>query len=811
MKTWTVLFAIGIASAAAQEMDTQWILMKHRGTGADVDAFHERNGQQGKAKRFQNFNWSYMPTPAGQTKKSYEESALFEKVQHPQVITVERVPNDPLYAQMWGLQKIEAAAGWDIAASNTVIVAVIDTGIDFNHEDLRGNLWTGPNGEHGYSATNGVLVAGGQDHHLHGTHVAGTIGAVGNNGVGVPGINWKVQLLAFDFLGAQGSGSSFGAALCIDRMITLKNQGYNIRVSNNSWGHLGGTDELLFDAFTAATDAGILNACAAGNNGLDTDVFGHSPASLRVGGIISVVASSQNDNKAGFSNYGVTSTDLAAPGVDILSCRLGGGYWLLSGTSMASPHVAGALAAMFGVAPTLSPLQMKEVLLHSSSLDSTAFTQTGTGGGRLNLRKALSNPLLQNPPPVNNEPEITIVGLTTNLISVPPGTSLRLEAIASDVDGDPLVYTAGQRSRYMNPSGGLLFKMAQDNLIDRDFPSNVWAITNIPTAREYALTVRFTVSDGRGGGDSKGVTVWMERDEALVRQLPKPIVTIQTNFAEFYPYSVGVVVPGVTNGRFVVGKSSALGAGTYPSYALGEVSPLFGGFEQGPNCYRASVIDDHGNFVCSDQLRINVGSSTLQIPNTRGTATATRGIAPFNPVMDMRASNPSGRNYSYSELEWLQPGTFFSFDRFNPLRQISISTPGLLAVEHYATDETAGTLDFFVELYTAIPGVASNPPPTNPPPVVLNAPANVMATLAGVSQVSLTWLDRSTGETRQDIEVRTKSKGPWTAFRPFVSVPENVQAHTFQAERNTMYELRIKACKDSTCSPYSNTASIRVR
>ncbi len=254
------------------------------------------------------------------------------------------VPNDPRFGDLWGLNNtgqtggtpdadIDAPEAWNTTTgSSSVVIAVIDTGVDYTHEDLAANMWVNP----GENCTNGIDDDGNgyvddcygidtanndsdpMDDNGHGTHVAGTIAAVGNNGVGVTGVNWSAKIMALKFLAADGSGSTAGAIECIEYAVNMKIKGVNVVAINASWGGPN-FDPLLRDAIAAAGDAGILFVAAAGNEGNDNDSTPSYPASYDLPNIISVAATDHNDQLATFSNYGATSVDLAAPGVDILS------------------------------------------------------------------------------------------------------------------------------------------------------------------------------------------------------------------------------------------------------------------------------------------------------------------------------------------------------------------------------------------------------------------------------------------------------------------------------------------------------------
>ena len=281
------------------------------------------------------------------------------------------VPNDPSFSSLWGMtgeHGINAPSAWDLnTGSQDVVVAVIDTGVDYNHPDLSPNIWVNSGeimGNNRDDDGNGYIddvygwnaYAGSgnpMDDNGHGTHVSGTIGAAGNNGLGVVGVNWKVKIMGLKFLSSTGSGSLSAAVEAINYMVTMKNRGVNIRVSNNSWGG-GGYSQTLHAAIQRAEAAGILFVAAAGNESNDNDANPSYPATYNVANVISVAAIDREGNMATFSNYGAQNVDIAAPGVSILSTYPGGGYTSLSGTSMATPHVAGALALLLSNEPSLS-------------------------------------------------------------------------------------------------------------------------------------------------------------------------------------------------------------------------------------------------------------------------------------------------------------------------------------------------------------------------------------------------------------------------------------------------------------------------
>ena len=315
------------------------------------------------------------------------------------VVSIDRTPNDPGYPQLWGMHNssgggdISAPEAWSRAiGSRDVIVAVIDTGIDYNHVDLKENMWVNI----GEIPTNGVDDDGNgfvddvygydffnengdpADDHGHGTHVAGTIGAVGNNRVGVVGVNWRVRLMALKFLGAGGFGFYSDAIRAIQ--YAWMN---GAKISNNSWGGYG-FSQGLYDAIAAARNANHLFCASAGNDANDNDgVFPAYPASFDLDNIISVGASDHSDAMTYFSNYGKNSVDLFAPGSGIYSTGLNNTYETHDGTSMAAPHVAGTAALMLSINPDISYAVLKQMILDGAD-QRTNFTDYCVSGGRLN-------------------------------------------------------------------------------------------------------------------------------------------------------------------------------------------------------------------------------------------------------------------------------------------------------------------------------------------------------------------------------------------------------------------------------------------
>ena len=280
---------------------------------------------------------------------------------------------------------------WEVTTGDRkIVVAVIDTGVDYNHPDLKDNMYRN-SGEipdnnidddrngfvddvHGYdfAANDGDPM----DKNGHGTHCAGTIGAVGDNLLGVAGVNWQVSIMALKFLGDNGSGTTTGAIKAIDYAV---NNG--AKVLSNSWGALLAYSAPLLKAIKRAEAKGVIFVAAAGNDGLDNEEYPTYPASFDASNIVSVAAIDPKSNKlASFSNFGKRTVDIAAPGVDILSTYPGGGYAFMSGTSMATPHVAGALALLLAVRPEAGMDTLLPALLERSQFSKELYGKVSSAG-----------------------------------------------------------------------------------------------------------------------------------------------------------------------------------------------------------------------------------------------------------------------------------------------------------------------------------------------------------------------------------------------------------------------------------------------
>lgn len=338
------------------------------------------------------------------------------------IYTHDAVSSDPYYtnSSLWGMYGdasspanqfgSQAAEAWAAGhtGSASVVVGIIDEGIQFTHPDLSGQVWTNPydpadgidNDGNGYiddihgwdfDANDNTIYDGGTRGSLddHGTHVSGTIGAK-NNGAGVAGVNWNVTIISGKFLGRRG-GTTANAVKAVDYFNDLKTRhGMNIVATNNSWGG-GGFSQALYDAVNRANAKNILFVAAAGNGGSDgvgdnNDVTESYPSNMDLANVIAVAAITSTGALSSFSNYGATTVDLGAPGQGIYSTTAYNLYESYNGTSMATPHVTGGVALYASTHPGATAVQIKDAILTAARNTPTSSLSGKTStGGRLNV------------------------------------------------------------------------------------------------------------------------------------------------------------------------------------------------------------------------------------------------------------------------------------------------------------------------------------------------------------------------------------------------------------------------------------------
>jgi subtilisin family serine protease len=440
------------------------------------------------------------------------------------VYAMDTVPNDPFFTQLWGMSKagcsicdpgfetpnIDATRAWDITTGSDDIVAVVlDTGVDLQHEDLSANAWVNPreiagngvdddgngfvddvNGWNFFDGTNKTFRDTGED--FHGTHVAGSIGAVGNNGRGVTGVAWHVKIMSLKFLGgSQGKGSTSNAVRGINYAIDMRNRGVNVRVINASWG--GGSDsQALRQAIADANNAGILFVCAAGNDGSNIDDDPDFPASYApdLPNAISVAAVSIGGSLASFSNVGHHSVSLAAPGVNIMSTlpTNSGGYGSLSGTSMSTPYVSGIAVLVWSREPSLTPGEVKQRIIDTSE-PLPSLVSLVARSGRASAYDALTNRI---PPP--QTPAVLGVQFTKRMVTINGFGFVDGSAII-EVDGTPLPTVSYDNSFAL--ANGTLTQLTADlgkKPLKRTFPGGVQVSIDVFNPTTGERSPRFTTA-----------------------------------------------------------------------------------------------------------------------------------------------------------------------------------------------------------------------------------------------------------------------------------------------------------------------------
>ncbi|HSB08626.1 MAG TPA: S8 family peptidase [Blastocatellia bacterium] len=383
------------------------------------------------------------------------------------VYAMDTVPNDPYFAagNLWGLSasscwfcdpgqsspNVDATKAWDITTgSDDVVAVVLDTGVDLQHEDLAANAWMNPgeipdngidddgngfkddvNGWNFFNDNQQTFISTSED--FHGTHVAGSIGAVGNNGKGVTGVAWHVRIMSLKFLGGpQGRGSTSNAVRGINYAIDMRNRGVNVRVINASWG--GGSDsQSLREAIAAANAAGILFVCAAGNGSTNIDEIPDFPGAYAkdIPNTVSVAAVDPGSRLASYSNFGHDSVSLAAPGNQIFSTYPGNIYAQLQGTSMSTPYVSGIAVLVWSREPNLTPAEVKTRLVDTSEPLNDLCSRVSRSG-RASAYDALINRIA---PP--RSPEVLRVSFSKKWLTI-DGFGFANGSAVVEADGTPL-------------------------------------------------------------------------------------------------------------------------------------------------------------------------------------------------------------------------------------------------------------------------------------------------------------------------------------------------------------------------------------
>ena len=404
-----MLWPVFAGNNPAAEYRTDQILVQPKAgiNRSMLAAFHTAHGARVR-HTFERFGGAQViALPAGETVPQfvarYRQSGLVAFAEPDYLVQADAtLPNDPKFLDgtLWALDNygqsggtphadIDATEAWDVLTSaSNIVVAVLDSGIRATHEDLAANMWVNPNdGGNGFNAFTGTNNPA--DDNGHGTLVAGVLGAVGNNGKGITGVAWQVQMMACKCLDSSGNGSDSTVIACIDYAEANGAKIINASFDTSSF------SQAVSNAIVTAQVAGIIWVASAGNNGINLDVTPHYPACFGIDNIVAVAATDRNDALWSLSNYGATNVDLAAPGVEIYTTWIPtDSYYtsIFSGTSLSAPYVTGALALMLAKYPAENYQQIIQRLLKATDPLSSLTGKCATGG-RLDLKKALNPPI----------------------------------------------------------------------------------------------------------------------------------------------------------------------------------------------------------------------------------------------------------------------------------------------------------------------------------------------------------------------------------------------------------------------------------
>jgi subtilisin family serine protease len=458
-------------------------------------------------KRFNKFSSMFVTSKNHSTEELIEELSKMSSVE-----SVSRnykrhllgKTNDSDYSTLWGLDNegqdggtsdadIDAKEAWDLqTGSKSVVVAVVDTGIDYNHPDLVNNMWDGTPyniPHHGWDFASDSQGNDDNDplpSHEHGSHVAGTIGASANNSLGIVGVSHNVSLMALQVFRPDGSGYDSDILQAMEFILDRIKEGVNVVAINASYGG-GGSSDVMKNAIEELGKQGVVFCAAAGNEGQNNDSYESYPANYDLSNIISIAATDRNDQLADFSNYGENSVDIAAPGVDIRSTTPNNSYATWSGTSMATPHVVGAIALLAANNPKSSVTTRINTLLSNVDVIPSLTGKVSTGG-RLNINKAL---IADNGNENVNEKPTANAG--DNQTANREETITLNGSDSSDKNGDSLTY----KWEFVSKPTGSTSSLSNSNTTSPTFVADV--------AGEYVL--QLIVNDGKVNSDPSNVTI----------------------------------------------------------------------------------------------------------------------------------------------------------------------------------------------------------------------------------------------------------------------------------------------------------------
>ncbi|HDR04508.1 MAG TPA: choice-of-anchor D domain-containing protein, partial [Candidatus Marinimicrobia bacterium] len=541
--------------------------------------------------------WTISQLSTAEAISLWHQDPRLEYIEPNYILKVNAMPNDPDFSKLWGLHNtgqsggtadadIDAPEAWDKSTGGPIIIGVIDTGVKWDHPDLAANMWINVNeipgngidddgngyvdDIYGYDFVNND--GNPMDDHDHGSHCAGTIAGVGNNGIGITGVAWNAKIMGLKFLSSGGSGTTSDAILSLEYAIEN-----GAHVTSNSYGG-GGYSQAFYDAIEAANSAGLLFVAAAGNDyGNNNDNSPHYPSNYSNENVISVAATTNTDAMSNFSNYGSATVDLGAPGSSIYSCLSNGGYGYMSGTSMATPHVAGAAALAMAYAPFASHLEIKEALLNSVDI-TPAMNGKVLSNGRLNINKtfeALLNWLVVEPlsgtVAAGSSEDINLQFDANNLFSGSYSAILKISSndfsnpiisvpINMEVTGAPNIllsadtllfgenyvdYPAAQFLKISN-NGTDTLKISTMSTDDEQFSIDFSSV-NIAPGKEKTVTLSYTAANA--GSHSASLTI-------LSNDLSDPEVNVMLQGSAIYPPVISVN-PASLSDTLLMGANAA--------------------------------------------------------------------------------------------------------------------------------------------------------------------------------------------------------------------------------------------------------------
>lgn len=739
------------------------------------------------------------------------ELALQELKKHPGVDYAQpnwiyrhqAVVNDPSYlnGSLWGLYGantspansygIDAEAGWDGVSSPTVYVGIIDEGIQYNHPDLAANIWTNPgeisndaldndgngyiNDIYGWNAinNNGTIYSATYDD--HGTHVAGTIGAVANNGAGVVGVtgNRSARFISGKFLGPNG-GTTADAIEIIDYMIALKtHNGLNLVALNNSWGG-GGYDTALFNAIVRAADADILFVVAAGNDGINTDATPAYPAcydttaasTKHYNSVISVTAIDKSGALASFANYGATTIALGAPGVEILSTLNRSGYGAYSGTSMATPHVTGAIALYKSKYPDATAAEIRTALLNSTTPTPSLAGKTTTGG-RLNVDTFLLPPATTAPtaPSGLALTDVAATGITLNWTDTSDNeTNFRITR--SDIISGTTVISVG---------------------------ANTTSHTDTGLVPETTYTYAIEACNGIGCTPQPATDPIAEVTTPAIARAVATFKRIDTT----------------TKGNWV----GNYGVQAYDTLAYKNLTPDLGIASTGLINVWATTTTDLRGLQSPDKSSRTARCYYSPPPNGLGSSF----------TLDVNLKDNQSHRVSLYFLDWDSTATTgwrgqrieiidHNYQTVIPEATIDLPYTGFSSFRdgQYLVWEISGHVTIKITNTSAANSVVSGifiDDPNFVPPTPPSAPSGLGAAAISRSQINLTWTDTSSNETGFAIE---RSKSATTGFSQIATVGAGVTTYPSTGlSRNTTYYYRVRSYNAAGYSAYSTTTSAK--